>query len=191
MKNNILLLLLLCAGTLFAQEQEPVELQTPSENKSLVYFARRSAVGPLIKFRIYDGDTYLGKLSANRYITYECDPGLHVFVAKSENSSFVEAELEAGKVYVLDVVGKMGIAYARVDMVPLEKSNKRYEKEKVRFIKFVGKKKGELLSSGIDRDSEDAEADHPQDGKNMTRYNEMKGKGKKIKALTADMYFEQ
>lgn len=90
MKNNTIhLLLLMYVGTLFAQENELIEFQIPSENKSLVYFARRSAVGPLIKFRIYEGDTYLGRLSANRYISYECDPGFHVFVARSENTSFV------------------------------------------------------------------------------------------------------
>lgn len=85
----------------------------------------------------------------------------------------------------------MGIAYARVDMIPLENSNKRYEKEKTRFMKFIERKKGELLPTAGDMDNEDAEADHPEDGKNMKRYNEIKAKGKKIKTLTADMYIEQ
>lgn len=173
----------------YAQETDSLGVLIPAENKSIVYIARRNTEAPFLKFRIYDGDRFLGRLGVHRFFAYECDPGHHVFAAKSENTSFVEAELEAGKVYLLDVEGKKGILYARVALLPLDKNHKRYEKDKERFLKLVTKGKGELLVDADDQEAEaEGEEEDVEDGKILQRFNNLKAKGKKITQLTPDMH---
>jgi len=207
MKNIVLILLALISMGAAAQETvvgEDTLLAKPGEGKAMVYLARRSSMAVLIKFKLYDGDLYLGKLGADKYFAYECDPGKHVFIGKGENTSYVEADLEEGKTYVIDLKVTMGVMSARMNLAPLDKSNKKYEKEKKKFLEFIGKKKGELIS-----ESEDDEEDETEDGdadavevseqtnadgeamsKRMKKYYKMKEEGKKITTITPDMYFD-
>lgn len=114
-------------------------IKTPSEGKALVYFVRPSGLGMLINFKYFDGEKYLGKFSSGKYLAYECEPGNHLFWAKSENMDFVEAELEAGKVYIIQAEPMMGAIKAAVKLLPLNKSDKRYEKRKKHIIKALSK----------------------------------------------------
>lgn len=190
MRNLIFILLLSLSATMLGQDVNESALIKPKEGKCMVYIARRSSTAMLIKFSIYDGETFLGKLGHNKYFAYECDPGHHVFIAKSENTSYIEADLEANKTYVIDAKVKMGIATARVGLESLDVTHKKYEKEGKKFREFVNKKKGELLveAEGTEQDDDNDSENTPD--KRMKKYYEMKEKGKKIAAITADMYFE-
>ncbi len=190
-KVIIAVMLLVYSFGLNAQEQEiPSRVVKPADGKCLVYITRQSAVAPIIKFSVYDGEVFLGKLGPNRYFAYECDPGEHVFIARSENTSYVEAHLEAGRTYVIDAEPKMGIGIARVSLKPLDKSHPKYEKQKAKFFKFVSKKKGELLQNADEPDdTEDPENSTPD--KRMARFREMKTAGKDIVTLTPDMFIEE
>jgi len=215
MKSILLIVVLLfsigaSAAMLDTSLVEDTTLAKPVEGKTMVYFARRDASAFLIKFSIYDGDLFLGKLGANKYFAYECDPGKHVFMAKSENTSYVEAELEAGKTYVMDTKVRIGVMTAQVKLSPLDRSNKKYEKEKTKFLKFISKKDGELIteegssvSPDEDDDSPDEEDDLTNDipenaevvdgvklSKRMMKFYRMKEKGKKITIITPDMHFD-
>lgn len=198
---------MLSAGaSVFAQtvdESNGTMPEKPGEGKAMVYFARRDGSAFLIKFSIYDGDLFLGKLGANKYFAYECDPGKHVFIAKSENTSYVEADLEAGKTYVIDTKVRMGVMTAQVKLLPLDRSHKKYEKEKTKFLKFISKKDGELITEGnravsseedeIPDDENDDITDEEVDGikssKRMMKFYKMK-EGKKITTITPDMHFD-
>lgn len=198
MKKIILVLLLSLPLGIYAQDSATDELEfvKPSEGKSMVYIARRSIVAFLIKFSIYDGDTFLGKLGADRYFAYECDPGEHVFVAKSENTSYIEANLEANKTYLIDAEVKTGILRARAELKPLDKTHKKFEKNLKKYLEFTGKRKGELLLTGEEDDDNDGEDNDPGlDGtntktKHMRKFYEMKQKEKNIKTITPDMYID-
>lgn len=194
MKKIIYLLFFILATNISAQELLSEEiLAKPSEGKSMVYIARRETAAILVKFNIYDGDLLLGGLAFNKYFAYECDPGEHVFIAKGENTFYVDATLEAGKTYVIDLRMRMGILTARVALVPLDKSNKKFEKEKKKFLKFVYKKKGELLSVGEDTEDDVEDnviASDETMSKRLKKFYENKANGKKITTITPDMYFE-
>ena len=203
MKKILFVLLTMLFTSAFAQEVEEKQAASvwakPSNGKSMVYITRREPAAVLIKFGIYDGDIFLGKLGAKKYFAYECDPGEHIFMAKGENTFYVEANLEEGKVYVLDLKVQMGIASARLKLVPFEKSNKKYEKEKSKISKFISKSKGEILSEENDIEEEDdgeddgeAEVQDPTTtrSKRLQKFYKMKEKGKKITSLTSDMYVE-
>lgn len=115
MKNIILAFLLLLTNLVCAQDDaDNLHLAKPTDGKFIVYFVRRSHEVLLVKYNIYDSNIPLGKLGAQKYFAYECEPGEHIFVAKSENTSY----MEAGRVYVVDVETEMGLIKARVNPFP-------------------------------------------------------------------------
>ncbi|WP_051698000.1 hypothetical protein [Prevotella sp. 10(H)] len=180
-------ILLSFAITSYAQEPQ-VEMIQPAEGKSIVYFIRTSSVGSLISFSIYDGEELIGKLKPGQFVAYECDPGSHVFIGKSENADYVEANLEAGRIYVVDAQAKMGALKARIKLAPLDKNSKKYEKEKEKFMKLLAKNKGEKVSMESDTPVNNEDSDSM--GKAMKKFQEKKEKNDKITQLTADMHVE-
>lgn len=198
MKKIILLFLIIFSvSKSFSQtnnsEIDDTILVKPNTGKCMVYIARREASAFLIKFGIYDGDLLLGKLSSGKYIAYECDPGEHAFISKGENMFFVDANLEEGRTYVIDLKIKPGILTARASLVPLDVSHKKFDKEKEKFIKFITKKKGELLIEDDDSENKENTEETPDldtdQGKHMKKFYEMKAKGKKMTNINPDMYF--
>lgn len=198
MKKLLFLLFILLSANTFAQETEPKQteeiLAQPGKGKCMVYIARRETAALLVKFSIYDGDIFLGKLGAKKYFAYECDPGEHVFIAKGENTFYVDANLEEGKTYVMDLKIKVGIISARVSLNPIDQSNKKFEKEKKKILEFISKKGGELLSEGNEAESEENDNDQTIEpdstmSSRLKKFYEMKEKGKKITTITPDMYF--
>ena len=125
MKKIIPFLLLIFSINGHAQE-----LKKPSEGMAMVYFTRSEAMGFLINFKYFDGEKYLGKFNYGKYLAYECDPGQHLFWAKSENSDFVEAELEPNKIYILDSQPQMGAFKAGVKLIPFNNDPTFYKNEK-------------------------------------------------------------
>lgn len=195
MRNFLFLLIVLISTNVFAQETTNEILTKPGKGKCMVYIARREAGAFLIKFSLYDGDLFLGKLAARKYLAYECDPGQHTFIAKGENTFYVDANLEEDRTYVLDLRLKMGIVTARASLVPLDKSNKKFEKQKEKFLSFIEKKKGELLTEDdnteINNGSDEEKADSiDTSSKLMKKFSKMKEEGKKMTVITSDMYFE-
>lgn len=198
MKKLLFLLFIILSANTFAQETEPKQaeeiLAQPSKGKCMVYIARRETAALLVKFSIYDGDIFLGKLGAKKYFAYECDPGKHVFIAKGENTFYVDANLEEGKTYVMDLKIKVGIISARVSLNPIDQSNKKFEKEKKKILEFISKKGGELLSEGNEAESEENDNDQTIEpdstmSSRLKKFYEMKEKRKKITTITPDMYF--
>ena len=198
MKKLLFLLFIILSANTFAQETKPKQteevLAKPGKGKCMVYIARRETAALLVKFSIYDGDIFLGKLGAKKYFAYECDPGEHVFIAKGENTFYVDANLEEGKTYVMDLKIKVGIISARVTLNPIDQSNKKFEKEKKKILEFISKKGGELLSEGNEAESEENDNDQTIEpdstmSNRLKKFYEMKEKGKKITTITPDMYF--
>lgn len=184
-KIIILSLLLLFATTSVVCGQG---LRRPAEGKSMVYITRTSSVAFLIGFQIFDSKKYLGTLNAGKYIVYECDPGKHIFIAKSENADFIDAELEAGRIYIIDAVPQMGIMVAQVDLVPLDKNSKRYEKSKKSIFKLIGKKSGiEVKTEDYAEDSDADEESSPS--KTLAKFEKRKEQGK-VSLLLPDMFIE-
>ena len=84
---------------LFALQSDAQQLQKPAAGKCIVYFTRVTSMGVAINFKYFDGEKYLGKFNGRKYMIYECDPGRHLFWARSENNDYVEAE-QIGRAYV-------------------------------------------------------------------------------------------
>jgi hypothetical protein len=185
MKRFVFLLALIF--TVFSGNAQ--DIKVPSEGKAVVYIVRTSGLGALINFKYFDGEKYLGKFNYGKYLVYECDPGSHLFWSKSENIDYLEADLEAGKVYVINAEPQMGAIKAAVQLKTLDKSHKRYEKHKKRVLESIADDKLYVLTEQDRAEAEEDLADLVK--KAMEKYKTNKEKGKEIDKLTPEMYFEK
>jgi len=156
------------------------EIAPPAEGKAVVYFARTASIGILINFSYFDKDKFIGKFHGHGYIRYECEPGEHVFWAKSENSDFITADLEAGKIYFVEALPKMGGLKARVRLMPV---NPAQDVKMVKVIEsMVSKKDGETYTADYLQTENEKWKDDIQKG--MERYQDMVTKQEKIELLS-------
>lgn len=103
--NTIPLLSILLLAPVFIHAQG---IQPPPPDKAVVYFVRSSSAGFAINFSYFDSTRLIGIFAGKGYFRYECEPGFHLFWARSENKDFVEAEVEAGKIYLIEAISQMG-----------------------------------------------------------------------------------
>ncbi len=170
------------------------ELKGPAEGKAMVYFIRSNELGYIINFKYFDGEKYLGKFSYGKFLSYECEPGKHLFWSKSENVDFIEANLESGKIYIIDSEPQMGVFKAGVKLVPfvddvlLYKNEKRYLKTKERILKSITENKEYIISN---EDLEEAKKDlESVIKKNIEKYNNRKATDSGFTQLTAEMDYK-
>lgn len=167
----------------FSQNSNTQPVVKPSEGKSMVYITR-SGGAMLMNFRVYDKDLFIGSLEYGSYFLYECEPGQHLFWAASENRDFVTANLEANKVYVIDLEARMGAFIAAVAVVPQNPNEKRDRKKFYRTVKkelSISKFQANLTSE--DKESNIKEA--------LEKFEDLKKKNSsKIMILNPEMNFE-
>ncbi|WP_051238775.1 hypothetical protein [Gaetbulibacter saemankumensis] len=176
MKTILSLLFVLQTALMFSQNSKVI----PGD-KAIVYFTRASALGGAINFTYFDGEKAIGRFNGPKYMIYECDPGEHLFWVRSENKSFVEANLEAGKMYIIDVIPKMGAIKASVKLVPVDKNI--YKMKKIQ--KLLSKRGPEPFSESELNMLQEEMKDVIDRG--MENYKKTQSKGKKIPELNPDM----
>jgi len=175
-KHLLLFLFVLNFFASNAQEQDSI-----SNLKATVYFSRANSLGFLINFTFFDKEKAIGRFDGVKYLKYECEPGEHLFWARSENKSFVEANLIAGQTYLIDVVPQMGGIKAAVKLVPVDVNN--YKLKPIQ--KLFASKKAEYFSE-IDLQNLQNEMQEVIE-RGMEKYNEMKSSGKQIPKLLPEM----
>lgn len=171
------ILLLINSLTGFSQE-DSLALAPAPEDKAVVYFIRTSGLGFAINFTYFDSATVIGRSNGTNYIRYECKPGYHLFWARSENRDFVEAELEAGKIYCIEAIPQMGAIKAGLKLRPVDNTN---EKAIKRFKKLLSKKEAETFTA----EELEKESAHFKEAveRGLEKYKEEKEKGDKITRL--------
>jgi hypothetical protein len=85
----------------------------PAPGKAMIYFVRSTTLGSAVKVKLYADGKFLGLVMSQTFIAYECDPGKHEFIAAAENAGFLEADLAADRVYLVEVAIHMGAWKAR------------------------------------------------------------------------------
>ena len=123
--RKILLPLFLFVLSMSANAQFEDKLVPPSEGKSVIYFIRSSNLGSLMNIRYFDEDKYLGKFNGRSYIRYECEPGNHIFWIKAENVNVLRANLEEGKVYLVETNAALGAFSAAAKFKLVDYSDER------------------------------------------------------------------
>ncbi len=120
-KTALIAIILFSCTTLFAQSS--LKLQAPSPGKSVVYFVILSSMRALINFTFLDSAQVIGRFNGVNHMRYECDPGYHLFWARSENRDFIDAELEPDQIYFVESLPLMGMVKAGVELIPVAYSN--------------------------------------------------------------------
>lgn len=190
MKKIFILAFVMLSIAIYSQE-----LRKPSEGKVVVYFVRSSGMGALINFKYFDGEKYLGKFNYGKYLVYECDPGKHVFWSRSENTDFIEAELEADKIYIVDSEAQMGAIKAGVKLVPFNpnpesyKTLKKFEKKKTAILKSISENK-EYVATDLDL-KEGAEEYANIIKKSTEKYNKLKEKSEEFLKVLPEMSYNK
>jgi hypothetical protein len=160
------------------------EIPPAPADKAVVYFVRTSGLGFAINFSYLDSATLIAKANGTNYVRYECNPGNHIFWARTENRDYVEAELEPGKIYFLEAVPTMGAIRAAVQLRPVDPSNADVMK---RIFKLMNKKKAETPSpEELKKESEEMQEVITR---GLEKYKEEKEKGKKPDRLEKHMYY--
>ncbi|MGV3762832.1 hypothetical protein [Parapedobacter sp.] len=180
--SSLLSLIVLSLPFSFSQE-----LQAPAVGKALVIFTRSALDAPIIKFSYFDNDRFLGKIGPGSYVAYECDPGKHLFWGKSENRDFLEAELEADQIYLIETKVKTGLVKARIQLLPYGPKLKGAEKFKESLLKRIAKR-DEIRVSATTAQAETEEDMNGTIEKGLAEYQKRKDQGKKMDVLTADMH---
>lgn len=166
--------------SVFSQQTTSEVITKPAPGKSLIYIVR-SGAGFIYNFRFYDKETYLGAIAGDQYLVYECEPGQHTFWAASENRDYIDANLEANSVYVLNAEGQTGMFIAGVNLKPL---NPTVFADKKLFYRAIKSDSKVLFTHPTDNKSENVK-------KGLEKYDELKkSNSKKIRVLESNMKFE-
>lgn len=177
MKKTICIFLILFQSIISYSQN----VENDSAKTATVYFVRASGLGALINFTYFDGEKVIGKFNGPKYMKYECAPGQHLFWARSENKSFVEADLIAGEKYLIHVVPTMGGLKASVRLIPVDKNIYKMKQ----MQKLVTKRKPEVFS---ETELNELQIDAVEIiARGMEKYQELKAKEKDILVLKPEM----
>lgn len=138
--------------------------------------------GILTPFVFFDGDRVIGRISGEKYFKYECDPGEHIFWAKSEHRSFLSANLSPGKVYIIEAWALIGVFRVNVQLKPVNPKTDKLKK----FQKLLATRKSQdLAQDKLDRLNNQLETYMT---KGLERFEQLESKGKIFNVLSPDMY---
>jgi len=182
MKNLIIVIIILCFGSTVAVCQN---IDPAPADKAVIYFVRSSSLGFAVNFSYFDSTRLVGKFNGPKYIRYECDPGPHLFWARSENKDFVEAEVDAGKIYFIEAIPRMGAIKASVQLKPLDLTDQKAVKK---VLDLLDKKPSESFTA-LDIEMETREMEDVI-SKGMAKYKEEKAKGVVYDRLERNMYYD-
>lgn len=121
-----------CATGRYTQPSPQSDYRTQAD-KSLIIFMRPSNVGGAISSALFEvnnsgQDTLIGIIGPNEKMTYYTTPRNNKqFMVISENADFMDANLEAGKVYYAIVTPRMGVWRARFSLHPFKRAAKESE----------------------------------------------------------------
>jgi hypothetical protein len=98
-------------------------ITAPASGKSMIVFMRPSGLGFAIQssvFEIRDDEPELvGIVAAKKKLTYQLEPGKHLFMVIGESADFMSADLEPNKIYYALVTPRMGMWKARFSLKPV------------------------------------------------------------------------
>jgi hypothetical protein len=181
MKKVFLLSVLIITCTIGKSQNIPL----PISDKATVCFVRQSSVGFAINFTFFDSTEVIGKFNGRNYFIFECEPGKHLFWARSENKNFLEADLEAGRIYLIEAAPQMGAIKAGVQLYGRRPND--FNKQEL-LIEFMETKAPlvfdentlELWTVNSFEIIERA----------LKKYKKMKKKGARIKQLAKSSYYQ-
>lgn len=132
MRNLPLLLLLLagCAGSSkYMTRDETPDAIEPQPGKALIAFVRPSGFGYAVTFTVFDDQgNFVGQVPAKGHVLHQATPGRHRYLIWAENTAVLDAEVAAGKTYIVEVAAAMGAWAARGHLLPVKRGSEKWDK---------------------------------------------------------------
>lgn len=153
-----------------------------NEDEAIIYFVKSTKMAAAITFNFFDSDQCIGRFKGSGYFIYRCKPGEHVFWASKEFPSFISADLEAGKTYLVGVYVTTGVMTANPILSPIASND---VKNINKAIKIITKKAPKALSE--EELAEWGKKHEESIYNNLNDFEEKIEKGSKIKHLSGDM----
>jgi hypothetical protein len=101
-------------------------MTAPDQQMALVNFVRpRVFFGDGMSTDVWDGQNYIGALEAGHLIQYQAKPGKHLFMGSAENWSYVSADLQPGRQYIIKANIFPGVMTGRVALGVLKPDDPR------------------------------------------------------------------
>lgn len=125
--SNIILLLaaiLVLSGCSRSIMIRTMPVDGPDDQHAMVTFIRPSYYKSALDVDIWDGEKFVGSIGEASYIQHLAKPGKHLFLAKGESWSYVDANLKAGKQYYVLVKIAVGFLTPRIILDPIVKKDK-------------------------------------------------------------------
>ena len=110
----------------------------PEESHALVYVFRPAAVGAAIKTWAFVDDDLMMVSKPRAYSFAQVPAGKRLFWTKSENTSALEMEVEAGRTYYLKVKIKMGVMKARAKILEIDELTAQKFFDKCSYVEPSG-----------------------------------------------------
>ena len=114
---------------------ETPKLDIPHLDKAVVTFIRSSIMAPMAKAGLWDRENFIGELKVRSYIQYETTPGKHIFLASSEVWSYLEANLQGGRNYVVKAEVVPGGNSPRINLEPVVPGGKTTQEDINEWLK--------------------------------------------------------
>jgi len=134
MKKTIHLIIVLVGASFFvgcASNQQFVRFPDQSKvvedpSKGRIYVMRPASIGAAISMDVSDDGRTVGSTGPSSYLCWERPPGKAVISAKSENTTAIGVDVEAGKVNYVFLHVRMGwmIARNKLEIVSEEEGKK-------------------------------------------------------------------
>jgi len=111
--------------------REPSIADVAEDGQALVIVMRPASFGAATSSAIFDStgeqNELIAVLGPKEKTAYYCDAGERLFMVIAENADFMEANLEAGKVYYAIVTPRMGVWKARFSLHPFKADHAEHE----------------------------------------------------------------
>ena len=146
-------------------------------DKALIVFMRPSRMAfanQSYVFDVTDGNPmFLGVISTKTKVAHYANPGKRRFMVTSESADFMDATLDAGKIYYARVGARPGVWTARFSLYPVRSAELRTRK----FYKWYrGTRWVENLESGSNWARSNAADIHDKMSKNLPRWQQKANK---------------
>ena len=97
-------------------------LKKPENGNAKILFYRSSTLGYAVQSSIFvikdNSPKVVGIVGAKKKMVYELNPGKYIFMVLGEASDFMYAEVDANKMYYVNIVPRMGLWKARFSLEP-------------------------------------------------------------------------
>jgi len=95
--GSVLFVAVNCKSSMMRNAEKRLE---PDRNFSVITFFRPAVFfGDGVKFSLWDGENFIGIMTAGNYIQYMAKPGKHLFMALGGKGSALKADIAPGKNY--------------------------------------------------------------------------------------------